>query len=139
MCGAPSRRLGMKVCDCPDDLGRGGIVEMAAEYERSVHDELGQVDQQVAKRRFVEEGAKGRQTAGFRCDQNDASIGRVRCVDAVSLVDLGTLSRRETVTLVERVAHRLRLECWRRSNIDPRRRSKYDPGRDAAFFSSSCG
>ena len=29
--------------------------------------------------------------------------------------------------------------CWRRPNIDPPRRSKFDPGRDAAFLSSSCG
>ena len=29
--------------------------------------------------------------------------------------------------------------CWRRPNIDPPCRSKYDPGRGAAFLSSSCG
>jgi len=30
-------------------------------------------------------------------------------------------------------------ECWRRPNTDPPCRSKNDPGRGAAFFSSSCG
>jgi hypothetical protein len=30
-------------------------------------------------------------------------------------------------------------ECWRRSNTDPPCRSKNDPGRGAAFLSSSCG
>jgi hypothetical protein len=29
--------------------------------------------------------------------------------------------------------------CWRRPNIDPPCRSKCDPGRGAAFLSSSCG
>ena len=30
-------------------------------------------------------------------------------------------------------------ECWRRPNTDPPCRSKNDPGRGAAFLSSSCG
>ena len=33
----------------------------------------------------------------------------------------------------------LAIACWRRPNIDPPCRSKYDPGRGAAFLSSSCG
>lgn len=32
-----------------------------------------------------------------------------------------------------------RVHCWRRPNIDPPCRSKFDPGRGAAFLSSSCG
>ena len=30
-------------------------------------------------------------------------------------------------------------DCWRRRNTDPPCRSKNDPGRGAAFLSSSCG
>ncbi len=100
----------MKKGDRVNDLRSGAIVEVAANSKRSMQDELGQVDQKMAQCRFVEERTEGRQPARFRRDQENAGIGRVRGVDAASLVNLGALSLREGGALVERIAHRLRLE-----------------------------